>query len=542
MALFALSVILPSTSLYAQSVDIPNMPVDNVRQVVITYRATVNSDTPVGTTAVSSAATVSGGNFPTLPPELATTAVSILGFALQSPVHFLWNGFLSMQNVVALINRDNTALGVVAKMLNQDGHQLSTTSLLIPANGEVDLAVNLLPGFHEMALGVLRLEFDRNVFDGNGFFYRFAKDNKTLEYMAGTAFDSALTGTSYVSYNTFQPSRRPGQFDNEVTNWLSISNMDSGATKQFTVRLYAQDGGIVKTSVLSVPPLGRRDIAAGHDDPGPSHAGTVQIVPTDDTAPYTASLARYGASAAVSAFAKFYHFAVLLPARNQTEGTEWAPISRGADGENWAVLTNTSNTTGTFRLRFLSSNGSELSSLDVAVPAHGQLHAFANAILPSGGSGLVEVTPLDARQYVCESTFYFYDQSNGELTAAYASPSRRPLGGALIGSYNTFLNQFDFVKVFNVGNVVSSETFTLNNGAGTALGSSSMQLDTMQGSEFAVHELPYAPGKNVFGSFGISAGHSGITLAEILRIQFSANGKRVEAAQSLPVRGSSTAP
>ncbi len=294
---FALSVCLIATDGFAQvqTVTAPVLPPG--KSLVITYRALISEG--IGGTSVSSTAEVSGDNFSAITPAVAFASVDPFAL-LQGPVHFLWNGALAMQNVVSILNTGATPLGVDARMLNPDGTELSALAFAVPANGEIDLPVNALGGFSVSGFGSLRLEFSSDEFAGNGFLYRFGPDRSTLEYMVGATFQPAILGNSYVTFNTIQPSRRKGQLQNEVANWLSVSNMDKATAKSFAVNFYSQTGQLIRTEGLAVPPLGRRDLSAGHENPGPGLVGLIEIVPADTEAPYAAQVTRYGASGPIS--------------------------------------------------------------------------------------------------------------------------------------------------------------------------------------------------------------------------------------------------
>jgi hypothetical protein len=528
---FALSLIaLPAL---AQTVSAPMLPPG--KHLVVSYRAVINGTTPSGTTEVRSQATISGDDFSDLGPFTAVTPLTV-GLLLQSPVHFLWNGFLSMQNIVALLNRGSTPISVSARMFDADGNALGETAVDIPANGEKDLPVNLLPGFRKDAFGVLRLNFPSELLDGNGLFYRFASDGKQLEFETGSNLQSGLFGTSYVTFNTIQPSRRTSQLENEVANWLSLSNMDSSQTKSFRADFYSQTGELFRTENISVPPLGRRDIEAGHQNPGPGNVGLIRIVPSDVNAPYSAILTRYGASANISALSKFYHFALLLPARYSSSLTQWAPISRGGNGENWVVLANAGALPGRFRVTFHSNSGTQLGSLDIDIAAFAQVHFFADSLLAPAETGAVEISSLNGAAFNAESTVYFYDRRTDEVTAAYATPARAPVSCEQVAAHNSFLGQADFLKIFNIGSQSAAPNLILFADSGTPLGSSGITFPPLTGTDMAIGQLPYSQGADHFGEVQVLCQPGSDVIGDLLRYQPSANGERIEAAESLPLR------
>lgn len=519
----------------AQSVTVPVLPANPPKPLTITYRAIINSTISPNTGSVRSSVDVTGTNLGSLPPTIATT-VLVTSFVLQSPVHFLWNGLLSMQNVVALTNKGATPQTVIARLLNANGSQLSSTPVVVPANGELDLPVSSLTGFQPSAFGVLRLEFSGDELDGNGFFYRLGADAQTLDYMIGLPLQNAMYGESYVNFNTIQPSRRSTQLGNEVANWLSITNLDSGADALYRVEFYDQAGTLERTVRVSVPPLGRRDIAAGHEDSGPRKVGLARIIPLDAEPIYSAALVRYGASGSASNLSKFFHFALAMQARPGSAATQWAPISRAARGENWLVVTNVSSLSGAFRVVFHASSGATLGSVDLNLAPFAQTHLFAGSILGSDQTGYAEITSLSARELIAESTVYFYDSETNEATAAYASEARSPVGTVQFGVYNRFLSMANFVRGFDTSGAGANAVLTTSSEAGAPLGANALALSPSNGFEVSVHTLSGAPPVNSYGPIELDTTAANAVISEVLRYQPSADGQRIEAIASTPIR------
>ena len=79
-------------------------------------------------------------------------------------------------------------------------------------------------------------------------------------------FCDALTGTSFVPFNTIQPSTNLGDRDYLVLNWLSVFNQHPTESKSFTVRRYDQTGNLLSTEDFDVAPRQRRDIDGGHGE------------------------------------------------------------------------------------------------------------------------------------------------------------------------------------------------------------------------------------------------------------------------------------
>ncbi len=539
----ALSLLMGSLLLepvYAQvpSVVIPSIPADATKTLRVRYRAQLNEKTPITIGSISSSAEVSSEDLADDALAQAQSAVVIDRFALSGPVHFLYNGFLRMQNVLALFNKSGSPVSVVAILLNPDGAELSRTTLSVAAGQQSDLLLNVLPGFAADTFGSLRLEFAGEALDGAGFLYRYSPLMDELEYSAGLPLHNGLQGETTVTFNTFQPSRAASQTQNEVMNWLTIGNMDDSASRSFTLEFRGSDGSLLRSENITIPALGRRDVEAGHVNPGPGNVGSIRIVPDSPHEPYAATVMRYGASGPVGALSKFFHFAMSHEARPGSDLPLSLPISNGANGESWVVLTNTDEETASYSLTMYDNSGLPLDSQVITLPPYGQQHISASALLSPGSSGLAFINPLGGSQYVAESNTYFYDPARGfETTAAYAVQASLAVGSSLYGSYNTFLNQLNYVKASGrVESTVVRTGLTVFNSDGSPRGASDVLLGADQGLDLLLEALTFGPAPDSVGIFRLDQPISESIAASMLRIEFPTSATAVQGALALPVR------
>lgn len=534
-----LTLLAPAVVLANVSLTIPNLPAG--RQVDVRFQVDVNATLPPGTMELQSQATISGDNFATFNSNLLQVML-VDDSGLRSPAYFFWNGFLNIQNVAAAFDTGGVAQTVTARLFDGDGVELGNQPLNLPANGEVDFLVNLIPGFAQNAVGLVRMEFSTNRFGGNLFWYRFGTgslgsgDSDSLEFILGESLLNGLTGNSYTVFNTIQPSFNSADTGNQVAQFLNIANLDASNSKTFDVTFYDQVGALIRTSQITIPPEGRRDLESGHVNPGPGFVGLIHIAPQDPTAPYIALNTVYGANGPAAAVAPGFSWALNTKSLESSTTTQYAPISNGGGADNYVVLANSAATTGTYQLDFFQNDGTNLGSTTLNVPGYGQIHTSASALLAPGTSGAVRITPTSGSEFIAYSTAYFRDSATQRITAAYATIAREIDRTQVYAGYNQFLRIFNYLKLFNVSGAAETTMATVNNAAGTALGTQGIPLASNTGIDQGIHELPFAPAVDTFGRVQVDNTTAGSVMRELLRAQFSTDFGNITAAESLPAR------
>jgi hypothetical protein len=518
--------------------DIAIIPADNSKTLRLRYRAQVNQETPITIGSVTSNVGISSPDLAQDSFAQAQAAVFIDRFALRGPVHFLYNGFLRMQNVLGLFNKSGSPATVSAIVLNPEGAELSRTSFNIAAGEQRDILLNVLAGFAPDTVGSVRLEFPGDGIDGAGFLYRYNPSADELEFSAGLPLHNGLQGETVVTFNTFQPSRAVSQSQNEVMNWLTLGNMDADSSQDYTLEFRGADGGLIRSETLTIPALGRRDVEAGHVNPGPNNIGSIRIIPSSPHEPYAASVIRYGASGPIGALSKFFHFAMSHEARPGSELGLSIPVSNGANGESWIVITNTEADPASYVLNVYNNSGVRVDSQVINLNGYAQQHVFASSMLAAGSSGLAFISPVADARYVAESNTYFYDPARGfEATAAYAVQASLAVGPSLYGSYNTFLNQLNYVKASGrVESTVVRSGLTVFDSSGNPRGAMDVFLGADQGLDLLLEGLAFAPDANSVGIFRVDQPISESIAASMLRVEFPSGSTSVNGALALPVR------
>lgn len=444
---------------------------------------------------------------------------------LRSPVYTLWNGHIGLRNVLELVNKSAVSLPLTIKLYDISGQLVHQQGLALGARQQQDFFIDLMPGFSVNSYGIVAIEFSAqygDLLEGRMFYYRSAGASDEYEFAFGVPFVQPSCGSSYVSFNTYQPSLNPGESGNLVAQWLGVVNLHPSEAKGFTVRRYNENGEQIGNYHLVVGPLGRQDIEGGHQNPGTYRYGLNEIIPDDPTSPYISQLFRYGGNAPPTAAPSTYSFAFPLLGRAGTARAVYAPISNGAGGENWVEITSTGADTDEVRVQFYSNADGLQHNQTLNLPAYSQVHISASQYLAPGASGSVVVESKSGGPIIAQSMFYFRDGA-GSIMSMYGSQSREALGLEMFGSYNRYINLVDWLRLFNTKNDTTSALLTVYNPS-QAPYQATVVLGPHGGVDLGLHESQYLTQPNSYGIVQLTAENVGEIAADVLRLRPSAGG------------------
>ena len=428
-----------------------------------------------------------------------------------------WNGFLEMINVLELSNSDSRELQLTVELLDDAGIAQGRTTVVLRSQEQRDIVVNELTGFRENAFGLLRISSESGLPKGRVAFYRNSVMSSAdgvddrFDFAFTVPFSDPLKGQSAVAFNTFNPNQTVKEEPVAVSNWLSVINLNEQSTKSFSIARYTIGEKEPVVTQIVVPPLGRRDIDGGHGD-GPHRVGLNIVTPEDETTEYRAFLSRYGPGEMLTNDREF-RFAVTLAARTPAKVGEWVPVSRGAGGQNWVELVNTSQEERQMLVKiYENGKASPVFEEEVAMSPFGQYHLNANAYLSKGASGAAHLEPRDEGRFIAQSMFYFKGPSK-RLEAVYVTPSRSGHAESQNGSWNLFLEMFNFVRIFNTSDEAQKVQLTVQNGATQK--EHSIILQPKSGHDLGLHEQSaFGTSTNTYGSFTVSGNN---LLVDLLR-------------------------
>ncbi len=446
--------------------------------------------------------------------------------SLSNPVYSFWNGFLSMTNILELINTGSSSLTATITLYDLSGNALGTPQVVpINAGSQFDVIVNSLEGFSTTSYGLIKVEFSHYNFDGRMSFYRYGATGSSFEFAFSLPFANYLTGSSYVSFNTFQPSLNVNHNEYLVAQWLSIANLNNSESKTFTINRYDQSGNLLATQQVTVAPLGLVDVEGGHINPGPGYVGLNEIIPLDNNAPYLARLSRYGGNATPGIIPDSYAFTLMHLARQGNGNPQYLAISNATDSANWIEITNVLNQSVSIGVEFYDSTGSLLQEQTIQLDAHAQRHLSVDSILSANTSGAVKLAPQTANSIIAQTMFYFRDTGTGSINSVYTAIAKEVFGPTITGSYNLFIGMANWLRLINTTDNSLTTTVSLATG-NNQLSSQSITIPSNGRVELSLHDTDtYNTTIDTYGTITISGHTSGSLFAELLRSRSDSTGE-----------------
>lgn len=444
---------------------------------------------------------------------------------VRTPVYSLWNGYIGLLNILELINKGGEDLPLTVKLYNIQGNLVHQFALVLAPRSQQDFIVNQMPGFTSDSYGVAAVEFSPaydDLLDGRMFYYRQAGGTSEYEFAFGVPFVQPSCGPAYAAFNTYQPSLNPAEAENLVSQWLAVVNLDPADPKGFTLKRYNESGVEIDSQHIVVGPLARQDVEAGHVNPGTYRYGLNEVIPDDPEAPYLTQLFRYGGNSTPQYAPSTYSFAFPLLGRGGTARTLYAPISRGADGENWLEVTSTGSGTDEVRVSFYSNSGTLQHMQTLNLAPHSQLHLPASQYLAPGESGSAVIQSVSGGPLIAQSMFYFRNGQNSILSM-YGSQAREALGRELFGSYNRYLGMSDWLRLFNTRSTEARLDLTVYNPT-QAPYQQTIVLAPHTGVDLGLHEQQYLTQPDTYGIVQLNPDFVGDIAADVLRFKTGAGG------------------
>ena len=446
-------------------------------------------------------------------------------------LYLTWNTFLRQIPVIGLTNKGESEALVTLLVYDGNGQSISQFTTTLGSTTEQDVLLHLLPGVPADANGVVRIVYARDrAVDAHAVHYRMAENNSDVEFAITSRAITPHQGKTYAIFNTLQPSIDPNELQNEVPNWLHLVNSSLSESTSFTVNLYDMDGTPFRSFRASVPALGRRDLRIGAEIVSDRLFGLVEVVPDNESISYIAQLYHYGTQEPSS-----FSFASGTEARVGSESQQNVPISSGGNADNWLALANSSAIPAAVSLRVFSNQGELLLTSEFSIGAKAQRHINAAILVPGGNSGLVEISSTNEALLIAKSTSYFRN-SLGQITTVAAAVARESSADSLSAPYNFFLNQFNWLRVYNTSDLDTEfqlEVFAFD---GTLLGQASIPLAANSGIDLEPkHTLGLDIPNNSYGLLKVTPAVEGSLISWVLRIKPQSLGLDFDLAKFFPL-------
>ncbi len=482
--------------------------------------------------------------------------------ALKSPAYIKFNTYLGQWNFAELVNQGLAPKQVDLTLYNLLGQKMISRSYVVPAKSQVDVDVNGLlqfacnvtktncQGFEDLSAtqgapnglnradgivdtyGLVELIFtDTNPAErllGRMSFYRPNKDGDSYSFAFAREFKNPNKGTSYGTSNTFDPQGNGFL----VPNWAEVINLDT-APRSYTVNVFNQEGVLKASRDITLQPLGEFDVQAGHefiDGSGKVVEGVflVEVIPQDPLAPYYLSVSRYSSNSLPGVDPETYNYALSIDGLSGTTDRIFAPIANSLPQisglteipilTNWLEVVNVDSIPAEIEFIFKSAEGAVLFTQGYRIPAKGQYHFNAGALLPKGTAGSVEVK--SNANIISQGMSYAHGTDNS-LLSGFSSVARPAGAQEQVGTINTFLGMKNVFELISTTSGASDLDFQITTVGGVTntgvlgLGSSSNQaFQITDNSTLNISE-------NTYGAMIFKADAAGKFMGEVRRIRTS---------------------
>ena len=362
---------------------------------------------------------------------------------LKSPAYTKYNTFLEQFNFLELTATGENPVEVVLSIYDINGNKIELptekSEFTIGSLQQVDVDIHSL--VERNTYGVVKIEFNEGPntsLRGRMSNYKLNADGQTYSFAFSKELRNPSRGASYATANSFDPQGR-GFI---VPNWLELINLDA-VTREFTYKIYAGDGSLIESSVVTIPARGEIDFQAGHLFGEGVYL--VEILPADGATEYFSTVTRYSSNE-VNFVGDSFNFAIPIDARSGTGDVVYAPITNRTGDcwrqTNWVEIVNTKGTTESVKASFYDNEGNELEVMRVELKGKEQRHINASGILAlrSDISGSVKIEGNSRDSIISQSLVYYQDCNANGLQTAYASTARISAGNAQLGTFNSFLN------------------------------------------------------------------------------------------------------
>jgi trypsin len=429
----------------------------------------------------------------------------------------LWNGFLGMANILELQNPSNSSISARVNMIDSNGTIRSSTVVQVPAQDQFDVILNQLVGFSTNSYCLVQVS--DNV-TGRITYYRPNSVNpNSFDYSYNVPLRSGVTNSTFVSFNTFQPSTNVSQLSNIVANWLSIVNLET-SSRFFTVRKYNFNGALLSESSHTLSARSRLDIEGGHVNPGPNNIGFLEIIPGDANGKYISQLIRYGSNGSD------FEFAFPLEGKSASTNTKYLPIGSIENSQTWIEIVNLSNQSSVNNLKIYSSNGTLQYAGQVVNFPRSQTHFNASTYVPSGSIGLAEITPTENKPYISQAMVY-YTLPGGSIASLAGFQALPSSFTSQKGSYNLFLSMQGYLQISNPLSSVSTVDIDVISQASSGVSFTEV-LAPKQTILFNLSANSFGTVADSYGSVIVSPRSSSALVGTTLRVRKTSSFSEVE--------------
>lgn len=412
-----------------------------------------------------------------------------------------WNGYLNdAAQVFELRNAGCSTLDLAVKLRDSEGTLQSTFSTSLSPSHQADYSLNALPGFEAFRYGTVCAQIthgDPGTLSAQAALY--AVTPTSFKFAAALASSPSRSGSQYLGFNTYFPAARFEDLTNAVAEYAQIAS-DESTEESGSLIAYDAAGTEIRRTGVTVPPFGRRDLAA--HVPGQLGYGSLEWRPDNSSKKFRIGATRYyyGGPSFASPLSALSFFS----ARKGSGARVSAPFKTTS---SFAIveLENTLGSEVTALADVRDASGALPSSQPgtIHITAKGTYHLILNDYLPSG-LGQVTIDPDTVGSLVATLIEYQFDATK-RLSGVTAVPLKSGFGSNQRTSYNSYLGGCTLrITNFTGAQTQTALTMTRSNGASVPLaspltiaahGSAEVNICANE-NQLAYGELSLTPGAN----------------------------------------------
>lgn len=379
-----------------------------------------------------------------------------------------WNGFLDgMWNILEHVNLSVSKLNISDQLYSITGEALGKTSFSIEAGLQVDALVHDFNGYTRDSYGKVCISHSGQSgdLDGRMVYYKtekgYPETSNRFEFALALPLSGGNTGRQYLLYNTYQPSSNPKDKDNLVANWIQVTNLNNFSISG-TLKQYSMTGDLLRTININLGPSERSDIAA--HEIGRNKVGLIEWTPNESNAFIQARNIRY-----------LYNnpevkndFDTAFQLDGQYGTGDLISVPFDTSDSQVAVIEVANVLDSPIDVKVLLSSGNETKSFEINIPAHASQHIITNSYFNANALGLATIDGSKLSSVLAVAMQYRYGPS-GSIDYMYGLTAEPPLGVALKGSHNTYLDQESSLILNNPSNITQKGILLASRQDGTDL-------------------------------------------------------------------------
>ena len=367
------------------------------------------------------------------------------------------NGFFQQINILTVINRGDSPLGMWVEYRDLFGKTKGTVSLVLGANLKRDIIVNEL-GLEPDTYGTVCVFTDATRdgrWSGGLTLYKRNFDKiDSFDYALYYPLRNAKKGKSSAPLNT-NTIGTDGL--GAVANWVRLVDGVEGDGKGLVGTLFYYDinGRLAAFDKVSLADGGRYDYP-GHERLGAHAVGLVEFLPASADALYFFEVTRYLYDG-IGANSPNFITAFPLPARPSTGEAISAEVANLSHQTNIIEMINDNGADVGVNLKIYGSEGGVLFQDKAIVYPKTSLHRIiGEGIMAAGTVGVAQVS-VPAISVSALTLSYVFDK-DGELLFAYAPPFVQSHSRTQYTEFNTYQGHLNRLQILNTGDVQAHVT------------------------------------------------------------------------------------